>query len=296
MLEFLGLEDEAVRVLWGCVLIGIALGIEIGVQAGSGKKSDSDEEAKASVGQIIFLVFCILIGAVGLLMGIIPGILLFFTFQWKYLIGAIFAGVITVIATYFLARAVTLNGRRAKYMRNPIIREAAEFCRQNNIVAIQCFPDGMRFFTVLAHPGYCKKDVHLEIKTTEDQWTQYKQDWKRPEAWAAYDHSAGCIKVLRFAERNYPNVPDLPMFASALAKKLGGFTYAQHSHKVQYDSVSFSVNTKTTTHNIAILHEDCFVYSIKAYREAVREWDRRGIAIEPKPEKPAVPQKTNTWE
>jgi len=289
MLEFLGLEDEAVKVFIGCILMGLALGIQMGAMAGY---PDRDENAKTPVGQLVLLVACILTGAAGFLLGIIPGILLFITFQWKYIIFAVLLGIVITVPTYFLLKWVVLARRRAKYMRNPIVKEAVEFCRQNRIVGIQCFPDGIRFFMTLNHPDYCKRSVSTETKSDHTAWQTYKGTWKRPDAWAAYDH--GCVKVIRFSDRNFPNVPDLPMFAGALAKKLGDFAYAEHKHAVQYDTVTTTGNTCTTTHHIAVLHEDCFVYSRKAYREAQKA--RRDLTL-PADETPKPPQpKQNTWE
>ena len=167
---------------------------------------------------------------------------------------------------------------------------------RNHVVGIQCFADGMRFFTKIEHPGYCKKDVHLEVKQTREQWEDYKENWERPESWVAYHHQTlSCIRVIRFADQGYPHVPDLSMFASALAKKLG-FAYAQHSRRVKYDTVSWSGSTRTTTHNIAILHEDCFVYSPKAYHTCLQEWKRTGLLQKEKPAPENPENKPKTWE
>ena len=289
MLEFLGLEEEVMRVLWGCIIMGIALGIETGALAGNSKKSDSGSDAKASVGQIILLVFCILLGAIGFFVGILPGIVLFFTFQWKYILGAILAGVIVCVPIYFLVRAIVLAGRKAKYLRNPIIAEAVAFCKQNNIVGVQCFANGIRFFTAIEHPQFCKKEASLINVDSFAYWNTYQQTWKCPAHWAAFDNSPNCIKELRFADHGYNNVPDLEMFAKALAQKLH-FSYAEHSHRVQYDSVTTTASTRTTTHNIAILHEDFFVYSPKAHRRTVADWENRGQLTKPEPNN--SPQKT----
>ena len=298
MLDFLGLREEAASVLMGCILMGIALGIQMGALAGYEKKDETSNESKATAGQIILLVLCIILGIAGFLMGILPGFVLFFTFQWKYILGAIFAGIVALIPVYFLSKLAVLRGRRAKYMRNPIVKDAVKFCKENNVVGIQCFADGMRFFTKIEHPGYCKKDVHLEVKQTQQQWEDYKENWQRPESWIAYHHQTlSCVRVIRFADHGYPNVPDLSMFASALAKKLG-FAYAQHSRRVKYDTVSWSGSTRTTTHNIAILHEDCFVYSPKAYRKCLREWEGAGLLQQApvKNEKAKSVEKPKTWE
>ena len=296
MLEFLGLEEEAMRVFWGCLIMGLALGIETGVLAGDGNKADSDQETKASVGHIVLLVACIILGVIGFLIGILPGIVLFFTFQWKYILGAVFAGVIVSILTYFLARSIVIAIRRTKYLRNPIVAEAVAFCKQHNVVGVQCFADGMRFFTAIEHPAFCKKLVTLEMKYSYEAWYEYKTTWQPPDAWAAYDHSPHCIRVLRFADHGYGNVPDLEMFAKVLASKLH-FAYAEHNHRVQYDTVTTTASTRTTTHNIAILHEDFFVYCPKALRRTEQDWQNRGLLTKPAPAKstPEKPKKKN-WE
>ena len=66
MLDFLGLEEEALRVLWSCIIMGIALGIETGALAGASKKIEFNNNAKATTGEIVLLVFCILLGVVGM--------------------------------------------------------------------------------------------------------------------------------------------------------------------------------------------------------------------------------------
>ena len=298
MLDFLGLEEEALRVLWSCIIIGIALGIEAGALAGANKKIEFNNEAKATTGEIVLLVFCILLGVVGFLIGILPGIMLLFTFQWKYIIGAIFAGVLVCVLVYFLVRAIVLSGRRAKYKRNPIVAEAVAFCKQNNIVGVQCFVDGMRFFTAIEHPHFCQKQVTLEKVDSFSTWNSYKESWKRPEHWAVYDRSPNCIKVMRFADHGYNNVPDLAMFAETIAKQLH-FSCVEHSHKVQYDSVTSTATTRTTTHNIAILHEDFFVYCPEAHRRTVEDWENRGLLFKPAPAKSTLKKtapKKKDWE
>ena len=297
MLDILGLDKEALRVLWGCVIMGIALGIETGALAGQGKKIEYNDNAKATAGDIVLLVFCILLGVVGFLMGILPGIVLFFTFQWKYILGAIFAGILVWALVFFLMRAIVLAGRKAKYMRNPIVTEAVAFCKQNQVVGVQCFVDGMRFFTEIAHPHFCKKEVTSETVNSFESWSSYKQNWKRPAHWEAYDRSPHCIRVLRFADHGYNNVPDLEMFAKTIAKKLQ-FSCVEHSDRVQYDSVTTTATTRTTTHNIAILHQDFFVYCPKAHRRTVADWENRGLLFKPVQEKPAekpAPRKKD-WE
>ena len=290
-LEFLGLEEEAMQLILSCIVIGIALGAQLGAIFAYGKNTGG----KVSVGQIVFLVICILAGLVALFTGAIPAILLFFTFQWKTLFGAVIQGAIAGVPAYFIARAIVLRHRRGKYMRNPVVKEAVAFCKANNIVGIQCFNRRLRFFKVIEDPGYCKRDVSHVKKESKYTATMYQESWTRPDSWVAYDSPASYAGEIVFSERGYPNVPDLPMFASALAKKLPGFDYAEHDHRVQYDTVSYSGNTKTTTHNIILLNQDCFVFSKKALRETKKEWHEKGWD-KPLEEEKSVKTKAKSWE
>lgn len=290
MLEFLGLEQEAMEVVLACILIGAAVGLQMGALSAYGESS----EEKTPPGRIVFLVICILAGVIGLLIGALPAIALFFTFQWKSLLGALFQGAIVLAVTYFISKRVVTRSRRRKYMRNPIVREAVAFCKQHNIVGIQCFPSGLRFFKKIEHPDYCKADIHAEKSPDKETCYSYRDNWKIPKAWSAYDMPSSYAGTIRFSDRGYPDVPDLPMFAGALAKSLGSFDYAVHRHTVQYDTVTYSGNTRTTTHNITVLHDDCFVYSKTACRDTKRQWKQQGLIQKNETAKPA--QKPNSWE
>ena len=292
MLEFLGLEDEAMKVLVSCIILGAVIGIQSGILSADTKGS----EGKVKAGPVIFLVICILAGVYALFTGFLPAVVLFFTFQWKALLWCVFLGLTVAAVTFFIGNRVVQWGRRRKYMRNPIIREAVEFCRKNEIVGIQCFDDSLRFFQKLEDPDYCRSSVRVEKKKDASESEEYQKNWSREESWIAYDRPLSYVGTLKFADRDYPNVPDLPMFASALARKAKGFGYARHFHSVQYDTVSYSGNTRTTTHHITVLHSDCFVYNRAACRRCKREWKKLGLNRRKRTEKVALVKKPNTWE
>ncbi len=290
-LDFLGLEQEAVRLFIGCIILGLALGALLGALSGYGKNTNN----RASTGQIVFLVICIVVGIAGLIIGAIPGILLFFTFQWKTIFIGLVQGVIAAVPPYFIAKSTVRSHRRRKYMRNPIIKEAVAYCKQKGIVGIQCFADRLRYFKAIENPGYCKNDMKIVKRESAYLAKCYQEQWSWPDSWVGYENAGSFAGELKFSDRGYPRVPDLPMFASALAKKLGGFDYAEHNHSVQHDTVTYGGNTKTTTHNIVVLHNDCFVFSRTAYRKAKKEWKRLGLDQPIKEEKP-VKTEAKTWE
>lgn len=289
MLEFLGLTDEAIKVIIGCGIMGAALGSQLGALSAY-NRATRDQVTK---GKIAYLVICILIGGIGFLYGILPGILLFFTFQWAAILGAIFQGCIIGLGAFYITRAIVLNYRRRKYMKNPVVLEAVEFCKKNNVVGIQCFSEGLRFFTKLEDPRYCRPSYSSPIKG-DIIAVSYKAEWEKPEASEAYDNADSHIGTLRFADRDYPNVPELRVFASALAKKLGAYGHAEHYHAVRYDTVRYGGNTKYITHHTDILLHDCLVFNRAALLKRKLEWKK--TPPKPKKKKPEPAQKPTTWE
>ena len=289
MLEFLGLTDEAFEVVISCVIMGLALGAQLGALSAYKKSTDQ----KATTGQIVFLVICILVGGIGFLVGILPAILLFFTFQWAAILAALFQGGIVVFLAYLIARHIVLNIRIKKYMKNPITVEAVKFCKEHDIVGIQCFIDRLRFFNKLEDPDYCNPSIRTIRRETEAQASQAEAEWERPSAAAAYDRPDSYMGTLTFSERGYPNLPDLPVFARALAKSLG-FGHAEHRHSILYDTVRYSGNTRYVTHNTVRLMYDCFVFSRAAKLKKDLAWKKPKKA--PKVKKPEPIEKPTTWE
>jgi len=288
MLEFLGLEEEAMRVVLGCILIGIPVGVQVGISIAYGSR----EPDQVTLGQKFFLAACILMGVVGLFAGAWPAIILFFTFQWKSLLIALFLGATAGAIALFITWPAGVQRRRRKYQRTPVMQEVARFCLENDIVAIQCFSGHLRFFKELQDPDYCAASLHKEQKETAAEASAYQANWQKPEAARSYEGKH--VSVLRFADRDYPDVPDLDIFAGALAQMLPGFRHVSHYHSVQYDTVSYSVNTRTTTHNITVLWEDRLVFSQQAYRARQKDWAKLGKAD--KPERADPTPKPNSWE
>lgn len=288
MLEFLGLEEEASRVILCFLIIGISVGLPSGGVSASGRKKD---DGKTPVVMVIGMV----IAVIAFLVGLLPGIVLFFTFQWNVLLGGLFLALAAGAVCFGLGYFVVLSHRKGKYKRNPIMKEAVAYCRRSGVVGVQCFGDRLRFHKELADADYCKTDTHMEMRANLDQSVDYQTHWTRPDSWIAYDQSSGYAGDLTFAKRDYPDIPDLELFAKVLASRLGGCGIATHTRSVQYDTVTRTAGTTTRTHHITHLYRDCFVYKKSACRRLREQQAQREKAL--RATAPAVPvKKENTWE
>lgn len=281
IMETLG--ENILLLLAGCLLLGIPVGIQLGAFLAA------KDQKSFSAGRILGLVCCVIPALIGFGMVALNGIMLLITFQWGYILLSLALGALACWLSFLSTKHTIINGRRAKYMRNPIMKKAVEFCLQHDVVGIQCFADGLRFFTRLEHPDYCKDDTYVHTVGNLTASLAFQKSWMPPQSWQSYDHSAYCAGTMRFDQYEYANVPDLPMFASALARKLGDFDFAHHKHSVQYITVEKTTTNIIRTYHVTPLREECFVYSRKAVA---------AIQKAQTPPAPKVPQlkKTNTWE
>lgn len=280
MLEFLGMEEEATRVLICLAILGPCIMFPIGTLVASGDKAGKLNTVVA--------VICAIVGIAAVVIGILPFIALFFTFQWNVLIKGVFFGILTGAAGYGIGYGTTLSGRKRKYRNNPIMKEAVAFSKKNQIVAVQCFENRLRFFLDLENDDYCNghNDTHM-VSNVRDS-AAFQQSWKRPAAWEAYDRAPSYAGTITFADRGWPSIPDLDLFAKVLAEELGGCGVAAHVQNVQYDTVVSTSSSITTTHHITHMYSDRFVY-----KKAVRS---RKFPKQKQREKKSPEVKTNSWE
>lgn len=281
MLEFLGLEQEANRVLI-CAVIAAFVGMIPGGPALAGKNINK-----------VVSTLCISACCIALLAGLWPCIVLFFTLQWAVLFKALFfaliAGAVTGIPGFCLA-----NSKRKKvYRNNPVMKEVVAYCKANNIVGIQCYPDRLRFFNGLASENYCRSDnyvIHNEQLYGEKTYTSRTKDW------SPSDNDRCLVGTFYFAQRKYPNLPDVAIFADVLAKSLGGCQVAFHQESIKKDYYRYDQSTdkRELVHQTTITYEDYFVYktsALKALQQANKQKDRQ-IAQR----KAEAEQKSNRWE
>ncbi len=254
-IQFLDMEYEILQVFlcWcGAAVLGLwAFG------------KVEDREFKPAVGTAV--IFWIQFGAalVLILLSILPAIALFFLFQWgPLLLCLIYAGLLGTGA-YFLSRYLARRKRRRKYYKNPIFREALDYCRNHEVVAVQCFRNRVGFFTDIPNVAYCQRH-HDEIKSVNyNSSLRNQKEWVRPAAWTATDSPECYIGTIAFEQQGYEDLPDLEIFAEALCKKLPGFDMAEHYQAVSYTTESYADVTKTITNHITVIYHDFFLFSKK---------------------------------
>ncbi len=258
MLEFLGLQAEANQIMVTTLIIAGLIGFALGGSMANGEKTTKFWKVSNIISAIIGILLVIF--------GAIPAIKLFFTFQWAYLLRPVFIGIPVGIVTFCLGFFPSNAARKRKYRRNPVMREALEFCRENRVVAVQCFEDRLRFFNDLVNEDYCRPYSNTYEASNGAASYTFQSSWQRPKSWQEYDNPPCLVGVLSFAERNYPNLPDLGFFAQVLAKELGGCEMVAHNQTTKYDTTTYKDGNKTITHYTTWLYKDCFVYK-KSARE-----------------------------
>lgn len=241
---------------------------------------------KTDIFTIVVLVITILLGAAS---GI-PMLILLVTFKLKYMVVALLIVAVPVLPFFWLVYSITFGTRMAKYMRNPVTKEVLAFARQHDVAGIQCFVDGVRFYSVLENESYCKSENKTVTRYNQAAFSAAQSNPPRPTGYEDYAKSANSLGILRFSDRGYPNLPDVAFFGKVLAKKLKGYQYACHSVSLNYDETS---SVKTVRH-ICHVHEDCFVYKKSAMRalRAAGNRARRAAAAGEKKQK----NQTNQWE
>ena len=223
------------------------------------------------------------VGAVIVTIGCIPGFILLITFRWGMILRAILLALAISAVFYLLFHGAFFRTRALKYRKNPLMQEILTFCRNNRVEGILCFQDGVVFYNTLLNESMCKRkkeDRKVATITTEEQ---VRQGMYRPDGLSDYLNYP-CVGRIRFADRDYPNLPNVEFFGAALAKELSGFRAAYHSISTRCEQG----NTIHITH----VHESSFVYSKEAMRRLKAENARK-----PKPPKQKQKQiQQNQWD
>lgn len=255
MLDFLNLKEEGVMLITFAFLAGILGGMAYGLlmTAASGKK---DLPRK-----IIGWSFVVLaLPACGLTL--VAGFVQFITFRWGQLLKSAVIGVGLGAGMFWLLSNLIFRMRRKKFLRNPLMKDIIRYCKAKDIVGIQCFPDRVRFFSALENMEYCKSEQKPYHEQFYRNAAKSEQMDMRPISWKAYDNPPSLVGTVKFSDRNYPELPDVSLFAESLAQGLGGFGVASHGTSVHY---SYSRHNSTTgatewVNHTTHTYQDCFVY------------------------------------
>lgn len=289
MLDFLNLKYEAELVVWFCILGGALAGMGFGLLSVNGK---GWKDKLWTVLAWLFIGLAVIAGG----LACVAGFMLLITFKWGHLFKALLIGGAVGGLLYLILKGAFANIRRSKYRRNPLMKEIVAYCKKNDVVGIQCFADRVRFFSALESEGYCqdeRKVVHLEYAKNA---AATEQEDLRPETWKAYDNPPSLLKVLKFADREYPNLPDVEIFAESLASCLGGSKAVRHSTAVNYRYTRFNGSTgnRDMVRHTTYTYEDWFVYKKSALRKLKnrkKQRDREAEAM-----RAAAQKKANRWE
>lgn len=273
--DLFGLKEEGSIMVLALVAAGFFLSIG-GSRALVYQKSEEDLDK--------FSIVMLFLAAAAGTVACIPGFIMLITFKLKQIVTALLIAAVIDGLMFFIGYTITFRLRMAKYMRNPVMKEVLAFARQRDVVGIQCFVDGVRFYSVLENAAYCKSENKVEKLSTYAGFTEAQANPTRPTGFHDYMNSSNSLGILRFADRGYPNLPDLGFFGKVLAKKLKGFDSAYHSVTLNYDQIS----TNKIVHNICHVHRDSFVYkksALAAIRVADNRYRRAAAAAAKKQEK-----------
>ena len=266
MLDFLNLKEEGEMLILFTVLAGILGGIAYGlIMASGGERKDLPRK-------IFGWIFAVLaVPACGL--ALVAGFIQLITFRWGQLLKSAIIGGGLGIGLFCLFGNILFMMRRRRFLRNGLMQEILHYCKTNNIVGIQCFPDRARFFTALENEEYCRSEQKRSHVQNAKDAADYENTDMRPGSWKAYDNPPSLVGILKFSDRDYPEVPDVSLFATALAQGLGGCGVASHGTSVHYTYRRHNVSTgqtewvKHTTHT----YQDHFVYKKKALKALKQE-------------------------
>lgn len=286
MIEFFGLEEDVVRSFLCFVIIGFAIGIPVGLSVGLKKDS------KAAT---VFNVIGAVISVITLFLSARYLFMLFITFQWKWIILPLLLGIAILVLCFFVFKAVGQGARMGKYKRNPIIKRAVEYCRENDIVAVQCHSEMIRFYRDLKNVEYCSDEKVTRYAAFDYQVDQYLDNDFRPEHWRAYDRFPTPGDDILFADMDYPPLEDIDIFAKALASCLGGCAIAKHESYVEFKGyyVSKKTGIGKRAHHFIYTQNDRFVYKKRALAALEKTVGKASPAPAPKKENP---QPENKWE
>lgn len=273
--DLFGLKEEGSIMVLALVAAGFFLSI-----GGSRTLVYQNSEEDLDKFSIVMLFLAAAAGTVAC----IPGFIMLITFKLKQIVTALLIAAAIDALLFFIVYTIIFRFRMAKYMLNPVTREVLAFAKQNNVVGIQCFVDGVRFYSVLENADYCKSESKTENRYNYVDFTADQSNPPRPTGFKAYMESSNSLGILRFADRGYPNLPDPAFFGKVLAKKLRGFDSAYHTVTLNFDQVS----TNKIVHNICHVHRDSFVYkksALAAIRVADNRYRRAAAAAAKKQEK-----------
>ena len=217
----------------------------------------------------------------------IPAFMLLITFKLKMFLTALLISAVVTGVFYLLFHTIFFQIRMTKYRRNPVVLEIADFCRHSNVAGIHCFTDGVIFYDRIVHGDLCKgrnETRNRDYKTTE---AEVAAGSFQPAGMLQFQQSDAVVGHLRFADRGYPNLPDVAFFGKALAKRIPGFRAVSHQISTAYESHSIDKITRYITK----VHDDSFVYS----KEALKAW-KREEAKKPKAPRTAPPAKGKHWD
>lgn len=249
--DLFGLKEEGSIMVLALVAAGFFLSI-----GGSRALVYQNSEEDLDKFSIVMLFLAAAAGTVAC----IPGFIMLITFKLKQIVTALLIAAAIDALLFFIVYTIIFRFRMAKYMLNPVTREVLAFAKQNNVVGIQCFVDGVRFYSVLENADYCKREAKTVNQYSFSAFTAAKADPPRPTGFDDYIKSGNSLGILRFSDRGYPNLPDVSFFGKVLAKKLKGYESAYHSVTLTYDESS----ANKIVHNICHVHRDCFVYKKSA--------------------------------
>jgi hypothetical protein len=249
--DFFGLNETGSILVLALVVAGFFLSI-------GGSRALVFQDSDKGMGK--FTIAMLALTAVAGTVCIVPGFVLLITFKWNKLLTAVLLAAAVVAPLFWLVYTLTFRLRMAKYMRNPVMKEVLAFARQHDVAGIQCFVDGVRFYSALENADYCKREAKTVNQYSFSAFTAAQADPPRPTGFDDYIKSGNSLGILRFSDRGYPNLPDVSFFGKVLAKKLEGYESAYHSVTLTYDESS----ANKIVHNICRVHEDAFVYKKSA--------------------------------
>lgn len=283
MLEFLGLETDALKVFACFLIIGAAFAPAIGILTGN----------KNSKAAPVLFGIAIVVSIISLFVSAGAIFMLFITFQWKWLILPFLAATVLCVILSLFFRSITIAARKAKYKKNPVVREIADYCKKNNIAGVQCLTDGVRFFTYLPNAAYCKSEIIRNEAKNDIMIANFKNNDFRPDYWKEYDSTDAICGYMKFSDKGYPNLEDVSMFARAVASRIGRCKIASHDAMYEYTKYYSKYQTSNgvalNERNIIHIHRDCLVYT-KAALASAKKQKKAEVKAAPKP------PKTNTWE
>lgn len=279
MLEFLGMEQEANTLVTCLMTLGVSIGLIGGYILGA------KDNGKGVLGIILYII-CGILGVIAIFKGFWPGIALFFTFQWGIWIKGIFLGVIVGFLSGYIMYSLVISVRIRKYARNPITKEAIQFIKNNNVNAVLCYKDSIFFFEKLVSTTFCKSQNYETHDSFDTNALRIRSNHKTETGLDTQLSSGGCIGRIIFAEKGWPEIPDLAVFSKALTKKLHGCRRVHHHGKANY------YNTLKSIRYITHFYDAYLIYKRSAYRSLRKQEQHQS-----KNERKALKKNnTNTWE